>query len=111
MGLNKHMMIEEHELEQEIARLRGECEEDGDYWDGERVSFADFGGVASPTAADLARADELERRLEELRAAQRRYNQFLDTVVDGKPTPDGVSPHFNDHRRTFERIQKADIED
>ena len=105
MGLNKHMMIEEHELEREIAELRGEGEDDGVEWDGEWWAFDD---ADPPTAADLARADELERRLEELRTVQRNYNQFLDTVVDGKSAPAGVSSRFHDHVGAFERIQDAD---
>lgn len=53
----------------------------------------------------------LKRRLAELRAVQRRYNQFLNTVVDGKPAPAGVSPRFHDHVEAFECIRKADADD
>jgi hypothetical protein len=95
MGLNKHMLLEEHELEQELEWLLGE----GDEWDDD-----------PPDDVDPARIEELERRLAELRKVQRDYNQFLGTMVDGKPAPSGVSPRFQDHVEAFERIQKADTE-
>ena len=104
MGLNKHMMLEEHDLEQEIAELRGESQEDGIdgcWMDGEWWDYDE--DRPPPTAADLARADELERRLEELRKVQRDYNTFLGGVADGKPAP-GVSPRFYDHVEAFARI-------
>jgi hypothetical protein len=106
MGLNKHMMLEEHELEQEIARLEGEPEDgvDGCWMEGEWWDYEE--DCPPPTAADLARAEELRRRLAELRDVQRKYNQFLGGVSDGKPAPDG-SPRFYDHVEAFERIQNA----
>jgi hypothetical protein len=102
MGLNKHMMIEEHELEWEIAELRGEGEGDDEWW-----AFED---ADEPTEADLARADKLERRLDDLRRAQCGYNRFLGGVVVGEPAP-GVSPRFRDHVEGFESIQNADADD
>src|SRR4051812_13090107 len=108
MGLNKHMMIEEHELEEEIAELEGEpvdgvdgCWMDREWWD--------FGEERpSPTAADLAKARKLRGRLAELRLVKERYNEFLGTVLDGKPAPAGVLPRFHDHVDAFARIQDAD---
>jgi hypothetical protein len=101
MSLNKHMMLEAHALEQDIEALTGE----GGAWEEEH--WWEEKERDPPTAADLARAEELKQRLAELRKVQHDYNTSLGGVSDGKPAP-GVSPRFYGHVKAFERIQNAD---
>jgi hypothetical protein len=94
MGLNTHLMLEEHALEQEIARLEGY---------GDDVGVEREGGWQAFEGAAL-----LKQHLAGLRKVRHDYNWFLDGVADGRPTP-GVSPRFHDHAEAFERmIQGAD---
>jgi hypothetical protein len=65
-----------------------EGEEDGEWW-----NYDDEEGTEPPTGTDLARADELERRLEELRARSASLQPVPDTVVDGKPAVPLVCHH------------------
>jgi hypothetical protein len=98
MGLNKHMMIEEADLEAELEELLADLGV-GSLEDLEGAKLSRKG------EAMRARAKVVQQRLDDLAGVRRRYNDFLGEIGGDKPP----ASTFNDHREAFERIQGADF--